>query len=61
MTVDSNDSKFVYQPNQLEVRISQCKKCTYRKGNESCRLYEHIPLPILVNKETCSSRNEECT
>ena len=61
MTEDSNYSKFVYQPNQLEVKISQCKECTYHKGNESCRWYKQIPLPILVNKETCSSRNEECT
>ncbi len=59
MKAYDNKSKFVSQPNQFKVSISQCKRCLKRNGNESCSLYKQIPLSILINKVICDSRIDE--
>lgn len=52
------NSKFIYGPNQLIVKISQCKNCCNKKQNMSCSFYDQIPLEFLTNKITCTNKKE---
>ena len=57
--MDNNKGKkFIYNPNQYIVKISQCKMCKHRRDGTSCNLYDTIPISLLINKEVCSSKEQ---
>lgn len=51
-------NKYIYEPNEFKVKISQCKNCANKTKNNACALFAQIPLDILTNKKPCSSKKE---
>ena len=58
MDNQGHSGKFIYEPDQLIVKISQCKNCSNKKEKTSCAFYAQIPLEILTNKIVCDNRKE---
>lgn len=56
MDNQEHNGKFIYEPDQLIVKISQCKNCSNKKQNTSCAFYDQIPLGILTNKIKCDNQ-----
>lgn len=53
------NKKFIYEPGQYEVKVSQCKDCDKQTKKGSCALYSQIPLSVLTNKETCELKAKQ--
>lgn len=52
--------KYVYETENYNIRISQCKNCVNKISRLHCNKYDVIDLDILLNKIECTyKKNDE--